>query len=356
MANNSKQRISKRFAGAAIVALLSAGAIPAHAAGWAVPLPSAAYLSSFVLETGHRLASLVDGDGLAALAGDTARVFLSSTAAPAALPPATAALTGEPDRAAAAGVDGATTASVRPGVFGSVAIPFANLQTETRWKTVFAAVEQTRFDDCTADANCARSQAGIDKAVEAARALPFVAKLQAVNSAVNAFIGYAADEKVYGRLDYWATPEETLARGEGDCEDFAILKMAALRTVGVPTQSMSLVVLRDRRRNLYHAVLAVSTSQGNYVLDILNDTVRRDDAYPNYQPLYSMSETRSWIHGVRSTGDHVAAAALPLQAVVPGLGPDLLAAANLGARRFAGPDAGAEVQPPLSPRRGSRGR
>ena len=61
-------------------------------------------------------------------------------------------------------------------------------------------------------------------------------------------------------LDYWAKPSEILAHRAGDCEDFAILKMAALLRAGIPAQSMSLVVLQDRRRKFFHAVLSVSTS------------------------------------------------------------------------------------------------
>ena len=57
---------------------------------------------------------------------------------------------------------------------------------------------------------------------------------------------------VYGKLDYWAKPSEILERRAGDCEDFAILKMAALLRAGIPAQSMSLVVLQDRKRGFFH--------------------------------------------------------------------------------------------------------
>jgi predicted transglutaminase-like cysteine proteinase len=50
------------------------------------------------------------------------------------------------------------------------------------------------------------------------------APLDKFNSGVNGQIQYAAD----AGADHWQTPEETARRGAGDCEDYAILKMARL--------------------------------------------------------------------------------------------------------------------------------
>ena len=36
-------------------------------------------------------------------------------------------------------------------------------------------------------------------------------------------IDYEEDISQYGESDYWATPQETIDSGEGDCEDFAVL-------------------------------------------------------------------------------------------------------------------------------------
>jgi hypothetical protein len=42
-------------------------------------------------------------------------------------------------------------------------------------------------------------------------------------------IKYATDDEQYGCADYWATPEETIASGRGDCEDKARLFLALVR-------------------------------------------------------------------------------------------------------------------------------
>jgi predicted transglutaminase-like cysteine proteinase len=159
--------------------------------------------------------------------------------------------------------------------------------------------------------------------LEQAAGQDFSAMLGTVNAAVNHLIAYDTDRKLYGRLDYWADPAETLSRGAGDCEDFAILKMAALERLGVPSQSMSLVVLRDRSRNVFHAVLAVATSAGNFILDIMDDRVRTDDEIRHYQPLYSLSAHRGWIYGTRIGHDVAASAPVRFDQIVPGEGPGL---------------------------------
>lgn len=42
------------------------------------------------------------------------------------------------------------------------------------------------------------------------------------------------------RLDYWSSPDETVAKRAGDCEDFAILKMASLLQTGIPQEKMAI--------------------------------------------------------------------------------------------------------------------
>lgn len=177
-------------------------------------------------------------------------------------------------------------------VFSSIAFQIGGIPGKARWATV-----------STAGLDPAGSAIGT--AIEAAKGKPVTEQLIAVNGAVNRAIAYTKDQDVYGKRDYWAKPQETLQKAKGDCEDFAILKMAALKAAGVPASSMTLVVLRDQRRNLYHAVLAVMTDRGQYILDNLRMDVPRDTALGDYQALYSMSENRTFIHGY-PTGNRVA--------------------------------------------------
>ncbi|UTV41514.1 MULTISPECIES: transglutaminase-like cysteine peptidase [Ensifer] len=203
-------------------------------------------------------------------------------------------------------------------VFHSVAFRVSAIPVARKWKTVYPAVVAADFNDCAQKSGCAARDI-LGQAIENADGLAFRQKISGINRTVNRIVRYQPDAENYGAKDYWATPDEILARGKGDCEDYAILKMAALKAAGLPSEAMSIVVLRDVRRNLYHAVLAITTSQGHFILDNLSDQVKLDTALPSYQPLFSVSAERSWIHGIKSTGDKVASAA-PLADVMPGEG------------------------------------
>ncbi|WP_222876882.1 transglutaminase-like cysteine peptidase [Terrihabitans soli] len=198
-------------------------------------------------------------------------------------------------------------------VFSSVAFQIGGIPGKARWASVrSAAIDTGCGEACPAGKE-------IGAAIDAAKGKPVAERLSAINSAVNRAIAYQSDREIYGTRDYWAKPQETIKRAKGDCEDFAILKMAALKAAGVPEQNMTLVVLRDTRRNLFHAVLAVATERGQFILDNLRMDVPRDTSLGNYQALYSMNADRTFIHGYKS-GNRVAGGMSSLGNVQPGEG------------------------------------
>ena len=214
------------------------------------------------------------------------------------------------------GVDPIKTAAIIPGVFGSVAIPMRNFPVAARWAKIYSAI-----DGCADPSACGENGASFAALATEARDKKFLDKLAAVNRGINTLIAYRKDEANYGDMDYWAKPTEILARGAGDCEDYVILKMAALIEAGVPAQSMSLVVLQDRSRGVFHAVLSVATQSGTFILDNLSNTVARDGAYRSYVPLYSFSTDRAWIHGAKPGSAQVASVGNNFAAIAPGEGP-----------------------------------
>ena len=48
------------------------------------------------------------------------------------------------------------------------------------------------------------------------------------------------DPDLFGQVDYWQTPEEFLAQGQGDCEDYALLAAAVLKRQGIKAFVFSL--------------------------------------------------------------------------------------------------------------------
>jgi len=100
--------------------------------------------------------------------------------------------------------------------------------------------------------------------------------LKEVNLKYNKF-KYITDEDNYGLPDYWATPEEFLAMGGGDCEDYAIVKgQALLDTKQFTEGELEVVIVFDMMGDGYHAVLRV---RGVSILD--NQT---NEVYPFLVP------------------------------------------------------------------------
>ena len=221
----------------------------------------------------------------------------------------------EPAAAGAAGVDPMQTAAIIPGVFGSVAIPMRNFPVSTRWAPIYRAI-----NDCAGN-GCGQKNKAFKAIVKTARENGFLNKLDGINRGINGLIAYKRDKAVYGSLDHWAKPAEILKRGAGDCEDFAILKMAALLDAGIPARSMSLVVLQDRQKGVFHAVLSVATGSGTFILDNVRNSVVKDTNLPSYVPLYSFSTDRAWIHGSKSGGAQVAETKGSFASIAPGEGP-----------------------------------
>lgn len=117
-------------------------------------------------------------------------------------------------------------------------------------------------------------------------------------SEVNKFFNrwpYRSDMDVYGLIDYWSTPAEFLKKS-GDCEDYAITKFFALIQLGVNPSDMRVVILKDKIRNMDHAVLAVYLGKEVYILDNTSPMVLPHSRYGHYQPVVSVNLEYRWAH------------------------------------------------------------
>jgi predicted transglutaminase-like cysteine proteinase len=186
---------------------------------------------------------------------------------------------------------------------GAVPVSVPRLAANPKWRRVIEEHPQARHGTGCAgssDEDCAnRPWARWNDLVRKVSALEGEERLQAVNEGINALIAYASDDEVYGVGDYWATLEESMSRGRGDCEDIAIAKMWLLNAAGIDLSSMRLVVLKDTLRNLDHAVLSVVENGHQYVLDNAAWKVGRADWMRGYRPIYALSSEQSWIYGMR---------------------------------------------------------
>jgi predicted transglutaminase-like cysteine proteinase len=97
--------------------------------------------------------------------------------------------------------------------------------------------------------------------------------LDAVNARVNRAIRYMSDVQQYGADDYWTLPLEPGGSAAGDCKDYVLEKRRALVAAGLPAEDLSIAIVKTGWGET-HAVLLVSTSAGELVLDSLSPRVQ----------------------------------------------------------------------------------
>jgi predicted transglutaminase-like cysteine proteinase len=173
--------------------------------------------------------------------------------------------------------------SGRPDVFGSTALSVAHTPLDAKWQRVQSALAVP----ASAQRALSVASAADDRA----------ARVEAVNSWVNRQITFTDDNRAYGAPDRWATASETLSRGRGDCEDYAIAKMQMLRALGFAAEDLYLTVVKDLVRRADHAVLLVRVDDRMLVLDNNTDVVLESQQVADYRPVFTYAASGSWVHG-----------------------------------------------------------
>jgi predicted transglutaminase-like cysteine proteinase len=206
----------------------------------------------------------------------------------------------------------------RPDVFGSVALRVGQTRLDARWNRVEKAGvggPAARF---------AESLKGRDK----------LERLEAVNWYVNRRVRFVDDQREHGRPDVWSAAGDTLSRGRGDCEDFAIAKLQILRRAGIAERDLYLVIVKDLVSRSDHAVLVARADNRMLVLDNGTDQLLDSSAIRDYRPILSFASSGTWTHGYRvqsdpmimaSAGDSVPAPVAPAAGVQRSRSASLLA-------------------------------
>ena len=122
--------------------------------------------------------------------------------------------------------------------------------------------------------------------VNAATAREGRARLGEINRAINLAIRPMGDLEQYGEIDVWSSPLATLTRGAGDCEDYAIAKFVALQRVGIPSDDLRIVIMRDTIRGEDHAVAAARLDGRWLTLDNRRMAMVEDAHVRNYRPSF----------------------------------------------------------------------
>jgi predicted transglutaminase-like cysteine proteinase len=146
--------------------------------------------------------------------------------------------------------------------------------------------------------------------LRASRDRPDDAQLRAVNDFFNTRIAARDDLALWGQADRWSSPLETLAKGAGDCEDFAIAKYFGLLALGMPAHKLRLVYARAHTGGgpRAHMVLAYHADPGAdpLILDNLVGDVRPASRRPDLSPVFSFNSEGLWTGAAAaSSGDPV---------------------------------------------------
>ena len=155
----------------------------------------------------------------------------------------------------------------------------------------------------------ASSVPALRQLVEPARNLGRAEQIAFVQAVVAQRIRWRSDATEWGRHDYWASARETLARGAGDQEDRAVLKMQALRALGFSPRDLYLTIGKETIGGPPITVLLVRLNGRYLVLDDWSGPPIPAERRKDFVPMLSFAQGGSWIHGKRTGVRGVASAA-----------------------------------------------
>ena len=122
-----------------------------------------------------------------------------------------------------------------------------------------------------------------------------------MNRYFNDVIRYADDEVAWGVSDYWATLEQTLTKGSGDCDDIAIAKFLTLLVLGVSRANLRLAVVKTKQMQRNHMVVIYlpASEKNTYLLDNLKRELRVAPGAGAMHVVYSLDGRSLWMNDSR---------------------------------------------------------
>jgi len=138
--------------------------------------------------------------------------------------------------------------------------------------------------------------------MQAAQSMNEQDKVKRVNEFFNRKIQFGEDQATWGENDYWATPLEFMGRGVGDCEDFAITKYFALRSLNVPNDRLRITYVKARIGGPRSDVTQAHMVLGYYedpageplILDNLITELRPASRRSDLMPVFSFNSEGLW--------------------------------------------------------------
>ena len=144
-----------------------------------------------------------------------------------------------------------------------------------------------------------QSAQALEQTIRTVSSMDDGSKLAYINLFFNQRILFRTDLEVWGVVDYWASPLEMLARGQGDCEDYAIGKYFSLLASGMAPAKLRMVYVRAMLGGVpqAHMVLAYYPAPDSepYILDNLIGEIRPASRRPDLTPVFSFNADGLWV-------------------------------------------------------------
>ena len=159
-----------------------------------------------------------------------------------------------------------------------------------KWRGVddsFARDEDAIANCRTGKVACSAAEKRLIALIDEAKDLTGRRRLAVINREINLSIAYTSDMVQFGAMDVWSSPVATFVSGRGDCEDYAIAKMFALRAAGIPADDLRILVARLRGGDT-HAVLAVRNEGHWLILDNRSMVLVEDKQARDILPLFAL--------------------------------------------------------------------
>lgn len=177
-------------------------------------------------------------------------------------------------------------------LFGMDTVPLGEGEVLKKWSRARAAIVEDRrtVDRCRTGSECPDVAQRLLELSSEGAGRDGRARVGLINRAVDLAISPVPDETQWSVLDYWSAPLETLRSGQGDCEDYAIVKYAALSAAGIPERDMKIVILTNAFPSEDHAVLAVRVEGEWLILDNRRLALVRDTEITRAVPKLVLDE------------------------------------------------------------------
>ena len=177
-------------------------------------------------------------------------------------------------------------------LFGVDTEPVADGDLLERWRRVKADVARDleTVARCHANGPCTAAAQALIAIISEGVGQRGRARIGMINRAADLAITPISDQAQWGVPDRWSAPLETLQSSRGDCEDYAIVKYAALLGAGISESDVKIVIFKNLLPREDHAALAVHVDGQWLILDNRTLTLVSDTDVTRAIPEYVLDQ------------------------------------------------------------------